>query len=530
MPININQFQKIILLIVMILFALLYSSDFALAVLPTKCSDTVDSSDCPAGQKCVKQEIIPGRPENRCARALEIVYPTIPGQPAPITIAEGIPQYFKYIFNLAVALIGLVVFGVFVYHGTLYLSSAGNVSKLADAKQGISTSLLGAAILLSAYIIFATINPQLTILTLNPVALLEQAVSPGVYVCNYKYTGNSVTTKSVENLISEYISKEEEEQIEVVKEFQSLILNPDAKDEKCFKVNFSGNFQNLVVEENDTMFVIPSVRDQYNDAIKNYERKPLYEYGLILHEKDDYGGKCAIYPILMGSEISAQVYTTTTKNSEGRIIIGDEPYPNTYKNPVPLFEPGPALDYFGNKSARSITVFKKPAETTFADAKGLIMHMCLDSDKSGVCPTDLSDTFVDPNTLEPKYTTGEPPFLPPANAPLDALLVGLVAPDVNPKTGGGIRSVKIDPRNLVFAVLMDLENFDDIKLKDPWNCAVIKQNDPDISNIGLRKCDAGVGVVGACDKKGWFNWFYAPITGKCVPCIANVAVIKGQVL
>ena len=356
-----DKINKTVFLVIAILFLSFSFSDYAVAALAKKCGpDNPSDPACLPGQKCVEQELgSPPETEWRCARPLEIIYPQIPGQPAtttPETVATGLSQYFRYIFLFAVFLIGLVILAVFVYYGTRYMSlaSTGNVSGLADAKQGISAALLGTAILVCSYVIFNTINPQLTILSLPSAAILEQVIPPGVYVCNYEYSGNSVTSKAVsENLIADdsigtilsaYISKAGEEQIEIVKLMQSIFVDPDNNDHTCPKVNFSGNFQNFAVEEKNTMFVVPSIRfsaqlkagstDEYE-----YVKKPSYEYGLILHEKDDLRGKCLEYPNI--NDYGGQIYTEVTFEN-GRMMIGDTPYSTggTYVNPIKDFEAG----------------------------------------------------------------------------------------------------------------------------------------------------------------------------------------------
>lgn len=473
----------------------------------TPTPDPNDNDDCKyAGQKCVEQDI-GGEKVFRCARALEIIYPGT-GPTVPTTVAAGIPEYFKYIFQLAVIAIGLVIFGVLIYNGAVLLitAPAGNPSKLADAKTGITSALLGTVILLSAYLIFNTVNPQLTVLSLPSVNILEQVVSAGVYVCNYQYTGNSLTSKSIGDILSEYISKEGEEQNEVVREMQSVIVNPDNRNQTCQKANFSGNFQNFVVKDNYTMFIVPSISYSLNVADNKYEKKPEYDFGVILHEKDDYRGKCKIYP----EDYGTLFYTQTTIDSEGRKIIGDEPYPATHNNPVPDYVTGT----LGFNDARSITVFKRPAAQPGPGALGLKMYMCLDSDRIG-CPE-----FINPaNPGSPNYTTGEPPnFLPQVN--LDALSFGLVG-DVSP-SGYGTRSVTIDPKDLIFSVFRDDEN----------NCARITRDNPDISNIDIKKCDAGAGPAGGtCTTNYNFLFLHWGGTAEtCVPCIQQVDVIKGQVL
>lgn len=95
-------------------------------------------------------------------RKLEIKYPEIFGL-KPETVATGLAEYAKYIFNFSVAIIGLILFGVLIRAGILYLTSAGQPAKLNEAKERIISVFLGVILLLSGYLILTTINPQLVI-------------------------------------------------------------------------------------------------------------------------------------------------------------------------------------------------------------------------------------------------------------------------------------------------------------------------------------------------------------------------------
>jgi len=108
------------------------------------------------------------------ARVLEIEYPKIFGL-KPETIGTGLPEYARYIFNLSIAIVGFVLFGALIRGGILYLTSAGNVVKLKEARDQISSAFLGTILLLSGYIILTTINPELVIFRFPP---LEKPVVP----------------------------------------------------------------------------------------------------------------------------------------------------------------------------------------------------------------------------------------------------------------------------------------------------------------------------------------------------------------
>jgi len=95
-------------------------------------------------------------------RELEVEYPEIFGL-EPETIRTGLPEYVRYIFNFSIVIVGFVLFGSLIWGGILYLTSTGNIVKLKEARDQISSAFLGTILLLSGYIILTTINPNLTI-------------------------------------------------------------------------------------------------------------------------------------------------------------------------------------------------------------------------------------------------------------------------------------------------------------------------------------------------------------------------------
>jgi len=97
------------------------------------------------------------------ARATEITYPDIPNAITPVSIKTALPEYTKYIFNFFVTISGLICFGVLIYAGTVFLTSAGNPGKQKEATSQIGAAFLGMAIVFGSYLISQTINPQLVI-------------------------------------------------------------------------------------------------------------------------------------------------------------------------------------------------------------------------------------------------------------------------------------------------------------------------------------------------------------------------------
>ena len=93
--------------------------------------------------------------------------PYVPGGPDPATL-EGIPGLISYVYNLAFWIVGLAVFINIFWGGFIvFFGSAGNASKLSEGKKKITNAIYGLIILLSAWMILHTINPDLVKNTFN---------------------------------------------------------------------------------------------------------------------------------------------------------------------------------------------------------------------------------------------------------------------------------------------------------------------------------------------------------------------------
>jgi len=102
------------------------------------------------------------------AQGTEITYPNLPGVETP-SFKTTFPEYVKYLFNLSMLIGVLIVLGVLVWSGFRYMTSRYNPVVVADIKKKIYSVFLGLLILLSAYVILKTINPELVVLSLPPI-------------------------------------------------------------------------------------------------------------------------------------------------------------------------------------------------------------------------------------------------------------------------------------------------------------------------------------------------------------------------
>lgn len=402
-------------------------------------------------------------------RPLEIVYPNIPGTIVPETTTTGLPEYVVYLFRLSIIIIGFVILAVLVFSGVTYLISTGNPAKMSDAREGIVAAFLGGIILLSAYIIFNTINPQLTILKLPEVNPLAALVSPGVYICTYH-------VDNIGDILDKYINSSGDEQIAAAKDLARIMVDPNDDSKRCPRANSSGNFDNFVVRSDNTILIVPSIKLVPDpDHPETPKRQPIYEYGIVLHQKDDFRGKCDYYP---KEDSNYLIYT-----------YGEDEHQLTDFMPIDM-------DF---SEARSVTVFKKPVKEPSGDAQGVILFSCFDYNRTHMCPEGVNEAWYS--------------YKPSGD------VWNIFAADLGELTKN-TRSVQVDPKDSYFAIVYDGEATYE-------NCSVIKSNDPNITDIPLNLCTVG---GGACDWTRWFSWSWLTGTKECVPCIESMTVFKGQAL
>ena len=77
---------------------------------------------------------------------------------------EGLPnfgQLISTIFTWSLNILGIVVFVMIFYAGFQWFTAAGNTAKVNEARDRITNAITGAIVLLAAYIILYTINPDL---------------------------------------------------------------------------------------------------------------------------------------------------------------------------------------------------------------------------------------------------------------------------------------------------------------------------------------------------------------------------------
>ncbi len=236
---------------------------------------------------------------------LEIDYPDIPGVPTP-TIEGGISNYVKYIFNFAIWASGFIALAVLIYAGFKYLTSAGNIERISDAKNQITAAILGMVILFGSYLILPRINPQLIAFNLEEVEPVLSTLGAGVLLCE----------EPVDEIFNFYTIKDSAkgktlgEQEIIQQQLDEILIKIS---EKCRYARSSGPVPKDFDNKATIVYLIP---------------ENTTKYGAIIYDEGDFRGSSdALYTLNPGI-IS---YDIKVKPSSVRcFIINDEPSVDWY--------------------------------------------------------------------------------------------------------------------------------------------------------------------------------------------------------
>lgn len=95
----------------------------------------------------------------------------LPGQAQATPPTQGLPTnlggLIQQIFAWSLGILGISLFVMFFYSGFLWLTAAGNTSKIGEARTHMTNAVFGAILLLSSYLILYTINPDFVKNTVN---------------------------------------------------------------------------------------------------------------------------------------------------------------------------------------------------------------------------------------------------------------------------------------------------------------------------------------------------------------------------
>ena len=90
---------------------------------------------------------------------LNIDWPTFGGitPSAGMNVSDLVIWFYYAIVTISTA----AAFGVIIWGGMEYLTSAGNQSRMSSGKEKIESAVIGLFIILISYLVLQTINPQL---------------------------------------------------------------------------------------------------------------------------------------------------------------------------------------------------------------------------------------------------------------------------------------------------------------------------------------------------------------------------------
>jgi len=284
--------KRFFLILTIVLLGLVwFSPKIILGVIPPPpplagCEEKIVISEVPKPEP----PLVP--PEER----LEVKYPSLQGIRPVAEGEDALPIFIKYLFYLAIATAGLITFAVVVLAGFKYLTSAGDPSKMREAREGITAGLLGLILLLGSVLLLITINPQLTRLTLESIEdfLLEaRGTLAGVY------------------LISD-----EEREIEL--------------EDKILTV-----FKNAATARSIFDLALPTYNfdNQTKKICFNTDWREDIEFNAVLHTERDFKGECRIFyekrfsPDLIwggvGGDVQGDVSSVTLFSK--RVLFPEEP-------------------------------------------------------------------------------------------------------------------------------------------------------------------------------------------------------------
>lgn len=74
---------------------------------------------------------------------------------------QDLGQFMQSVYSFSITIVGILVFVRFIWAGWIYLTAAGNSSKTSKGKDMMTSAIIGAVLLFSAYLILYIINPDL---------------------------------------------------------------------------------------------------------------------------------------------------------------------------------------------------------------------------------------------------------------------------------------------------------------------------------------------------------------------------------
>lgn len=157
------------------------SANFSSTCLPP--TYTGSSDTCPTGQQCCISSTPSGNPPGGGAAPATsnftyTLLEPIPGCEQGSSLCAGdLPTYLQALYRFAFWAIGIAALFMLSVGGFMYVTSAGNTSRMGTAKTIIADSLLGLVLALVAWLVLYIINPDLVKIKL-PVLSVQPTLPP----------------------------------------------------------------------------------------------------------------------------------------------------------------------------------------------------------------------------------------------------------------------------------------------------------------------------------------------------------------
>ena len=121
----------------------------------------------------------------------------------PWSNATGLGNLILQIYRIALGIVGILAFGMIIFGGIQYSMSAGDPSRQKDARDRITQAIWGAILLLAAFLILNTINPELTILKEPSLGSISTAPSTSGPI-DTTNPATSLTEQQIRNKLSSW--------------------------------------------------------------------------------------------------------------------------------------------------------------------------------------------------------------------------------------------------------------------------------------------------------------------------------------
>ena len=107
---------------------------------------------------------------------LELNYPSfeIRGTRYELSLNTPLNQLVAWLYYFIVMISGFAAFLMLVWAGFQWMTSAGNPTKIGEAKDRLISAVLGLVLILASWLILNTINPELTLLKMPQLQETEQ--------------------------------------------------------------------------------------------------------------------------------------------------------------------------------------------------------------------------------------------------------------------------------------------------------------------------------------------------------------------